>query len=92
METPDIEKLASLARIRLSDAEAASLQKDVGSILTFIGQISEAKISIETKEAGIPHNVLRDDKDPHEGGVYTDALLAAAPESNNGFVKVENIF
>jgi aspartyl/glutamyl-tRNA(Asn/Gln) amidotransferase C subunit len=92
METPDIEKLSQLARMRLADDEKTALQKDFGSILTFISQISEAKISHEKKEAGVPHNVLREDMHPHDGGTYTDALLKEAPETKDGYVKVKNIF
>ncbi|GMU74467.1 MAG: hypothetical protein AMXMBFR44_6640 [Candidatus Campbellbacteria bacterium] len=92
METPDIEKLAGLARIQLSESEKKALEKDFKDILAFIDQISGASVSHEEKQAGTPHNVMRPDMDAHEGGVYTDALLSAAPESKDGYVKVKNIF
>ena len=92
METPDIDKLSQLSRMRLTEEEKTTLQSDFKSILKFIDQIGEAKVSHEEKVVGVSHNVMRNDGNPHEGGVYTDALLQEAPETKDGYVKVKNIF
>jgi Asp-tRNA(Asn)/Glu-tRNA(Gln) amidotransferase C subunit len=35
--------------------------------------------------------VIREDAEPHETGKFTDALLAAAPKTKNGFIAVKKI-
>lgn len=92
MDTPNIDTLAALARISVPKGQKQALQKDIQSILSFVGHISDAPVSHEEKEAGVPHNVLRPDTHPHESGIYTELLLKEAPEQKDGYVKVKNIF
>jgi aspartyl-tRNA(Asn)/glutamyl-tRNA(Gln) amidotransferase subunit C len=87
----DIEKLAKLSRLKLSDAEKEAYLKDMESILDYVGQINAAKIKDTKPEAGEPRNVMRDDDHPHESGVFTDALLKLAPKSADRRVKVKKI-
>src|SRR5689334_17488906 len=60
----EVDNLATLARLELSDAEKESLQKDISNILEYVGQVSA--VSIEDGAApqvpsNQPHNVLRSD-------------------------------
>lgn len=92
MEIKDIEALASLARIGLTDEEKKDLLKDAEEILTFVGKVQEVEVDMSAEERlGVPHNVMRDDTDPHETGVYTKALLEAAPNVEDGYLKVKKI-
>lgn len=92
MTPEEIDKLATLARMELTDQEKASLVGDMQNILGFIDSIKEANVSLDAEaRLGAVSNVFRADENPHEGGVYTDALLAAAPEAKDGFVKVKKI-
>ncbi len=52
--------LAELARLKLSDSEIESLQKDISSILDYVGQV--AKVSgDEATSVPVVHNVMRED-------------------------------
>lgn len=92
MNPQDIENLAKLARMDLSEAEKASLASDMKNILAFIDQIKEADIDMDAEgRLGPVYNVLRDDTNPHETGIHTEALVSAAPDREDDFVKVKKI-
>ncbi|PIR57774.1 MAG: Asp-tRNA(Asn)/Glu-tRNA(Gln) amidotransferase GatCAB subunit C [Parcubacteria group bacterium CG10_big_fil_rev_8_21_14_0_10_38_31] len=89
----EVEKLARLARIELTDEEKEQFQKEIGSILDYVSELKEAPI--EGDEAlAISENVnqLREDENPHETGLYSKELLEETPRSEKGFVKVKKIF
>ena len=87
----DVEKLAVLSRIRLSDDENVELQKDMESILNYVRDIqSVSGVAVETKRP-LHRNVMRADDEPHERGAYTDSLLKSAPRSRDGFLVVKKI-
>lgn len=92
MDEKDVEKLAQLARIEVSEGEKEALSKDMDSILEFVGQINGAKVEIDTEgRVGAVVNAMREDGEPHESGKYTKALLDEAPEQDRGYVKVKKI-
>ncbi|MCI0619667.1 Asp-tRNA(Asn)/Glu-tRNA(Gln) amidotransferase subunit GatC [Candidatus Wolfebacteria bacterium] len=92
MDKKDIENLAQLARIGLSEEEKENLLKDTEDILVFVGKVQKVEVDMRAEERiGIPHNVIREDVTPHEAGIYTEALLAAAPAREGNYVKVKNI-
>jgi len=94
----EVKKIAKLARIEVSDKEIIEFQSDIDSILEYVGQISslaslagDVKDSQEKVESNQPFNVIREDKDPHQSGMYTNVLLDEAPTVQNGYVKVKKI-
>ena len=92
MEKKDIEHLAKLSRIALSDEEISALTKDITSILGYVSEIEEITGSEETKkEVGALYNVMREDDNPHEPGIYTEDLLNCAPERSGQYIKVKKI-
>lgn len=97
IEIKDIEKLAELARLDIPQDEKESLSKDVDSILAYISKISEAQALsadtsiVRTSDAEMVYNVLRDDANVHEPGIHTERLLAEAPQTQDGYVKVKKI-
>lgn len=95
----EIEKLASLARITIPENEFDKVVKDVESILSYVNQINEAKDLVDTNDetsstfaynSGVK-NVMREDGEPHEPGKYTEAILANAQETEDGYIKVKKI-
>ncbi len=86
----DIEKLAALSRMELSDTEKTRFAKDIDSILAYVGQISEASGSV-TPELPQVRNVFRADENPHESGIYSEALLSQAPAREGDYLKVKKI-
>jgi len=90
MELKDIENLANLCRIQLSDEEKKSLGQDLNHILKYIEEISEAKIE-EVEASYILKNALREDKNPHLPGAYTDVLLAESQSVRGNLIKVKKV-
>ena len=91
MDIKDIEKLALLARIELSEEEKQKMVKEMDSILGFVDQIQKADVDITEREAGEVRNILREDGEPHESGKYTEDILREAPKTRDGYVEVKKI-
>ncbi len=96
MLTPnDIDNLASLARLGLSEEEKGSLLKEMGDILGYIGEIQkrsgDSKKEEKAVEVSTVRNVFREDKNPHLSGEYTEVLIQSAPRRQDDFVKVKKI-
>ena len=94
IEIKDIEKLAELSRINVSDDEKEAFLKDMESILDYVGQIKTvagtANIAT-TQDENELKNVFREDENCHDPGQFTEDLLKTAPEKENGYVKVKKI-
>ena len=86
----DIEKLALLARVALSSEEKEKLQKDVGAILEYISDIRKVSGGEERTKPSLI-NVMREDTVPHEGGIFSEELLSAAPSREGQYLKVKKI-
>ena len=86
----DIRALAKLARLEVSDAEVAKLEKELPEILKFVEAIQKADVS-GVSEAKNIRNVMRADENPIESGKYTDALLKAAPAREGDRVAVKQV-
>ncbi len=86
----DIKALADLARLEVSDAEIAKLEKEIPDILKFVEQIQ----GIATDSRPTPpelRNVMRSDDSPHESGIYTKKLVDAAPKHENDRIIVKQV-
>lgn len=93
LKREDTKKLAELSRIEIEDNELDSITGEIDSILGYVGQISSAVSSADqgSIELGSAYNVLREDENPNESGKYTEELLAEAPNTEKGFIKVKKI-
>jgi len=92
MEYSEIEKLATLSRLEMSEDEKKLLLKDFEGILGYIADIKNAGASATDKiHVGEVYNVMRPDTDAHEAGAYTDVLLAEMPDTKDGSLRVKKI-
>ncbi len=92
MKKEDIEHLAKLSRIALSETETDSLAEDITSILGYVSEIEEITSSgAGEKKVGALYNVMREDENPHEPGMYTEDLLRAAPDRDGQYIRVQKI-
>lgn len=95
MDQTEVLKLAKLARIEISAEEAESLSHEFEVILGYVGQVKEvggggpARLNDFSRSGGV--NVLRDDTNPHESGIYTEAILENAPAREGNYIKVKKI-
>jgi aspartyl-tRNA(Asn)/glutamyl-tRNA(Gln) amidotransferase subunit C len=86
----DIRALAQLARVDISDAEVATLEQEIPSILAFVETIQEVDVSGVVLDTSL-RNVMRSDDNPQRGGEYTEVLLAAAPVRVGDRVAVKQV-
>ena len=90
MTQVDVRALAKLARLEVADDELARLEKEIPAILGFVETIQKVATDAEGHGEGL-HNVMREDANPHESGLYTDELLKAAPASRDNQVVVKQV-
>ena len=86
----DIRALAALARMDVSDAELAKLEQELPAILSLVDTIQQADVS-EIDRNPMLRNVMREDTEPHEGGIYTEKLLGQAPATKDGRLVVKQV-
>ncbi|MBX9907055.1 Asp-tRNA(Asn)/Glu-tRNA(Gln) amidotransferase subunit GatC [Patescibacteria group bacterium] len=92
MTKEEVLHLATLARIELSPEEIVRFGTDFDAILSYVARIKDlAGSDTSTPHLGVVHNVFREDADPHEPGLYTESLLAAAPTREKEYIKVKKI-
>ena len=86
-----VAKIASLARIRMSDEEAAAMVPELNQILGWVEQLGEVDVTgVEPMTAVIPNHLrLRDDV-VTDGGIR-EAVLANAPAAEHGFFGVPKV-
>ena len=86
----EVLNLAQLSRLKLGDAEAASLQKDISNILDYVEQIKSVEVSGGQEAAPAHRNVMRDDVPVPVLGKRED-LLAAFPKRQGDYNVVRKI-
>lgn len=96
VDTATVAKIASLARIKVSEAEIAAMVPELNGILAWVEQLGEVDVTgVEPMTAVIPNTLrLRDDvidADPLTGGGKRDAILANAPVAEHGFFGVPKV-
>ena len=87
----DVEHVAKLARLELTEEEKELYTKQLGDVLKYVDQMNEVDTSdIKPMTQVIDfYNVMREDKVVQEIG--KEDLMANAPEEENGFFKVPKI-
>lgn len=90
MKDVDINALAKLARLEVVPEELSRLETEIPSILSFVETIQGVDVSgvEESKEL---RNVMRADDSAHEGGIYTERLLSAAPAREGNRIAVKQV-
>ncbi len=87
----DIKKLANLSRVKLTNEDEERFTKEVDSILGYVAQIQEFEGEGLTRGNERNKNALREDGNPHESGINTEAILAEAPQREGQYLKVKKI-
>ena len=91
ISTSDIQHLASLSSLALTDDEVDGLRQDLENIIGYIEQLGEldtAGVEPTYQVTGL-ENVWRDDE--VQSGISRDELLNLAPEKQNHQVKVPQV-
>jgi len=87
----DVEHVAKLARLELTDEEKELYTKQLGDVLQYVNQMNEVDTSnIEPMTQVVDFvNVMREDKVVYEQ--TKEELMKNAPEQEDGFFKVPKI-
>lgn len=91
----DVENVQRLARIQLTEAEAAKLEKELSAILDFVAKLSQVDTSrVEPLTGGTElKNAMREDDRPGEAlEGEAPGLVAATPRQRRGYVEVRAVF
>ena len=91
VDSATVRKIASLARIAVSDEEVAAMVPELNNILGWIEQLGEVDVTgVEPMTAVIP-NTLRLRADIVTDGNIRDTVLANAPAPEHGFFGVPKV-
>ena len=87
----DVDHVASLARLGLSDDEAELMREQLSSILDHIAVLQQIDTDAipPTAQVNSLSNVLRDDT--VRPSLTQEQVLANAPQSRNGFLEVRAV-
>ncbi len=90
----EVQNLATLARLELSDAELDALAGDISGILGYVAQVSTVEFDAAKLTAPLVHNVMREDAVRSENDQIAgreQALRDAFPTQKEGYNAVRKI-
>ena len=87
----DVQKLAALARIRVEDSELEKFTSEFDAILAYVGQLEKLELSSAGSDKPALRNVMREDGEPHAGGVYSEKLAEQFPQRDGDALSVKQI-
>lgn len=92
MKREEIEHLANLARIKLTEEEISGFGEEIGEILEYVSVIKNLTVEANSTPTLSPRfNVFRPDQITNEPGSYTDDLLKAMPQTKGKHMLVKKI-
>ncbi len=92
MATSDeVAKLASLARIEVPEGERETFAKEFDAILAYVGQLDGLTATDAVHALPVVRNVFREDKNPHESGMYTKKITEQFPKRDGDYLSVKPI-
>ena len=84
-----VRKIASLARIAVTDDQVEAMVPELNNILGWIEQLGEVDTSTVQPMTAVIPNVLRLREDVVTDGDVRDAVLKNAPQAEQGFFTVQ---
>jgi aspartyl-tRNA(Asn)/glutamyl-tRNA(Gln) amidotransferase subunit C len=91
VDAATVRKVAGLARIAISDAEADALVPELNNILGWIEQLQEVDTSAVQPMTAVIPNRLRLREDVVTDGDVRDKVLLNAPQAEHGFFAVPKV-
>lgn len=91
LDTKTVKKVASLARIRMSDEELERMAPQLSKIIGFVEQLAEVNTDNIEPLASVVDITLRLREDSVTDGDYSEKILKNAPEQTQGFFVVKKI-
>lgn len=91
VDSATVRKIASLARIAVTDAQVEAMVPELNNILGWIEQLGEVDTSDVEPMTAVIANTLRLREDVVTDGDVRDAVLANAPQAEHGFFTVPKV-
>ena len=91
LNTNTINKIAKLARIRLSEKEADEFLKDINSILDWVEQLNEVNTDKIDPLTNISSSALTKRRDENQDINSSDEILQNSPDKLEGYFAVPKV-
>lgn len=91
VDSQTVRKIASLARIAVTDAQVDAMVPELNNILGWIEQLGEVDTSAVAPMTAVIPNSLRLRDDAVTDGDVRDAVLKNAPQAEHGFFAVPKV-
>ncbi|OYV37555.1 MAG: aspartyl/glutamyl-tRNA(Asn/Gln) amidotransferase subunit C [Acidocella sp. 20-61-6] len=91
LEPATVRRIAKLARIRVDDAEVATLQTELNAILGYVEQLNEVDVTGIQPLSGGAQMAMRLRDDVVSDGDRVEEVLANAPERIGNFFAVPKV-
>jgi aspartyl-tRNA(Asn)/glutamyl-tRNA(Gln) amidotransferase subunit C len=91
VDTATVKRVAHLARIAVSDAEAEALRGSLNEILGFVEQLNEVDVSSVEPMTSVLPMPMRQREDVVTEGFRPEDMIGNAPESEDGFFVVPKV-
>jgi aspartyl-tRNA(Asn)/glutamyl-tRNA(Gln) amidotransferase subunit C len=86
-----VRRIARLARIRITDAEAKALEKELSGILDWVKQLDEVDTSAAEPMTRVTPMTLKRRPDLVNDGAIADAIVQNAPMRSDHFFLVPKV-
>ena len=86
-----VRRMARLARIKVTDAEAKALEKELGAIFEWIRQLDEVDTSRVAPMTRVVDMTLKKRRDEVTDGEISDAIVQNAPMRQDHFFVVPKV-
>jgi aspartyl-tRNA(Asn)/glutamyl-tRNA(Gln) amidotransferase subunit C len=87
----EVQKLADLTLIAVSDTELDTLAHELDAVLGYVSDITTFTADAAPFEKPEVYNVMRDDVITTNPGEYTDAIVAEFPNRDGNYLRVKKI-
>ncbi|MBI1755465.1 Asp-tRNA(Asn)/Glu-tRNA(Gln) amidotransferase subunit GatC [Candidatus Azambacteria bacterium] len=94
MDIKTVQHIAKLSHLRLSEDEMEHFAKELSSILSYASELDKVNVKDvqPTGHAVAAHNVFRADETARQADAeHSAGLVSAAPDKEDGYVKVKAI-
>ena len=91
MDLKTVKKVATLARLEMSETELEAVRVKIGNIMKFVEQLGEVNTDNVAPLANVVDIKLRLREDTVNDGGQQEKVLANAPEAMEGFFVVPKI-
>lgn len=91
VDVDTVKRVARLARIAVTDEDAARMEGELNAILGFVEQLQEVDVSTVAPMTSVIPTTMKMREDSVSDGARADDIVANAPESEKNFFLVPKV-